>query len=321
MGSGQSDNDRWFRDLVDNLGDLVCRYRRDTTLVYVNRAYADYFGSTPAGLIGRSYLELVAEDLRPAARANTERQCEVLTPDNPVGTIEYPSAVIDGERHWLQWTDRALFDHDGRVVEFVSVGRDVTDRRRAEEQARHTARHDALTGLLNRRSLLEHLEKVSSHAAATGAALGLLYLDLDGFKAINDQVGHLAGDAMLMDVAATLESVVRGRDLVARIGGDEFVVLCPDAPGPRQLNRLLDRIVAALAALDPPVAVSGGITTSAGGEPPERVLHRADRAMYRTKLRRRARAAAGSVPPSPDTTPAGPIVLDRVDAGVTSRRR
>lgn len=291
------DDDRWFRELIDSLGDLVCRYRPDTTIVYVNRAYSDYFGSTPEAMVGQSYLDFVVPHARADALANTERLRRELTPDQPLALTEHATALVDGEVRWLQWTDRALFDEDGTVTGFVSVGRDVTERRRAEALATYHARHDALTGLANRRNVIEALERlVDGCGAETGGAtntgrrrpVGVLFLDVDGFKAINDTWGHRRGDELLCAVAALLQAELEPDDLAGRLGGDEFVVLCPGVDDPDELCARVDRLHAASAGLPDPVRLSIGAVVAEPDERADDVLHRADHAMYNVKSARRA---------------------------------
>ncbi len=292
------DDDRWFRELIDNLGDMVCRYSVDTTILYVNRAYAQYFGVRPQDLIGRSYLELVLPEAREASRANTERLSRLLTPEAPMAITEHASAVIDGQLRWLQWSDRALFDADGTLGGFVSVGRDVTERRLAEDEIRQRATFDALTGLRNRRSVLETLEGCIAESARTGEPLGVLFLDLDGFKKMNDTWGHRFGDEILRSVAALMGRVVRTTDIAGRLGGDEFVVLCPHCGDAEELVQLGERLEHALAALEPPIGVSVGAVICSGEESADDVLHRADQQMYEVKLGRRSTLAARADQPA-----------------------
>jgi predicted signal transduction protein with EAL and GGDEF domain len=125
---------------------------------------------------------------------------------------------------------------------FVTSYIDITERKKAEERIRSMALHDALTGLPNRLNLNEQLELAVERAATRGTRFALLFLDLDGFKHINDSMGHDVGDALLIHVGQQLKSVVRETDLVARLGGDEFVVLLSDIrrcryrPGNRRKN-------------------------------------------------------------------------------------
>jgi diguanylate cyclase (GGDEF)-like protein len=153
---------------------------------------------------------------------------------------------------------------NGRILEVQSIPMpdgatvrtytDVTERRRSEDQIRHLAHHDSLTDLANRTLFKEHLEDGIARADATGQSLALLYLDLDGFKLINDTRGHGAGDALLVQVAARLITAVGSTETVARTGGDEFAILMPGDSGTRSPCALAYQIVERLHA---PFAVEG----------------------------------------------------------------
>ena len=121
--------------------------------------------------------------------------------------------------------------HDGRPLQIVGVSADITARKEAEIRLAHLALHDPLTGLPNRRALSEALERAIARAQRTGLPLAVLALDLDGFKAINDGLGHPAGDATLLEIADRLRCTIRRSDLVARLGGDEFAVIATEAGG------------------------------------------------------------------------------------------
>jgi diguanylate cyclase (GGDEF)-like protein len=157
-----------------------------------------------------------------------------------------------------------------------------------QEQLRFLADRDPLTRLLNRRSLMEHLETVTSRAGGERRALALAYCDLDGFKALNDRLGHAAGDRLLQDFAAILEQAIRDQDRAFRVGGDEFALLldgCDREHALTVVGRVLDRLAALSGALPTPVKASFGIVAvdGADGAEPESLLHRADQAMYEAK--------------------------------------
>jgi cyclic di-GMP phosphodiesterase Gmr len=196
-----------------------------------------------------------------------------------------------GDRHRLIWNSTVVSGPDGRR-HAVAIAVDVTEQRRAEAALRRQAQTDPLTGLLNRAALEamlpDHLDPRS------GLGCGLLFCDLDGFKAVNDTLGHAAGDAVLNEVAKRLTSTVRAGDLVARLGGDEFVVLLP-ALGAIQVRALAaraERVVSRpirLAEGQARIGVSVGVRVAAPGENPATVLADADAAMYGVKRRRRRR--------------------------------
>ncbi|MBW7901917.1 MAG: PAS-domain containing protein [Rhodocyclaceae bacterium] len=173
---------------------------------------------------------------------------------------------------------------------FVTIYIDVTERKRSEEQVRNMALQDALTRLPNRLNLNEQIERALAPRAGHAETFALLFLDLDGFKGVNDSLGHDAGDALLTQVAGRLRETVRETDTVARLGGDEFVVLLRDADGDETAPRIAEAIIARLAepfALD---ATTARIGTSIGiavhprhGAHREALLKAADEAMYRAK--------------------------------------
>jgi len=159
-------------------------------------------------------------------------------------------------------------------------------RARREAELRERSITDELTGLLNRRGILEELERERARALRNGTPLSVLAIDVDGFKAINDTYGHAAGDAVLVHVARTVERTVRTTDRVGRMGGDELLVILPDtdqAPA-RALAARLDPVQGG--PLGTPIGLSIGTATLAGGEPIGRLVTRADRAMYTEKRRR-----------------------------------
>jgi diguanylate cyclase (GGDEF)-like protein len=161
-------------------------------------------------------------------------------------------------------------------------------RLRGEEQVRHEAVHDPLTGLANRTLLRDRLEQALARTQRSGGFIGLLFLDLDNFKQVNDAHGHAAGDGVLVELGRRLQAAVRPSDTVARLGGDEFVVLCEqiDERSAVALGQRLDE------AIRLPVTVSGtvhdlsaSIGIALGKSDPDVLLGNADRALYRAKAR------------------------------------
>lgn len=280
--AGRDEN--WtFRAIVDELPDLVCQFHPDSTLLYVNRAYAAFHGREPDDLVGTSFLDLVPSEFRPPVEANLERLVQAAFAE-PVVVNEHLSRDARGRVRWIQWTDKAMFDAAGGLDRFLTVGRDVTERHEAEDRLTELVGQDPLTGLVNRRRALEELGARLA-LVRPGSSTGVLFCDLDGFKAVNDTEGHAAGDRVLCSVAGALTAAVRGGDLVARVGGDEFVVICDGLGGRSELGAVVSRIRLRLAAAVPSVSVSIGAALARPGERVDEVLGRADADMYEDKRR------------------------------------
>lgn len=191
-------------------------------------------------------------------------------------------------RHDLNIT--AVLDNQQQIVNFVGLLRDVTDRFTQEEQMRHLATHDYLTGLPNRSLLMEQLQRTLALARRQGGQVGLLFIDLNGFKAVNDRYGHASGDLLLQAVARRLQENVRESDTLCRQGGDEFVLLIPDAPDLQQLRHLADKLQQAVASPYPELTNTMPVSASIGiarwpdhAHDADSLLDAADMAMYTAK--------------------------------------
>uniref|UniRef100_A0ABX1PQG1 EAL domain-containing protein n=2 Tax=Aromatoleum anaerobium TaxID=182180 RepID=A0ABX1PQG1_9RHOO len=197
-----------------------------------------------------------------------------------------------------QWiTVTAVRDTDGKVAEYVTLFSDITERKQQEVAMWRQANFDPLTGLANRSLLQDRLGHALAHARRHACKVGLLFLDLDGFKWINDSLGHEVGDELLVDVARRLNTCVRDEDTVARLGGDEFTVVVHDLADPADLGAIADKLVAVLRE---PFALRGArhhISGSVGitvfpddGNDVQTLLRNADIAMYKAKQAGKNRA-------------------------------
>jgi diguanylate cyclase (GGDEF)-like protein len=196
----------------------------------------------------------------------------------------------DGVERWVTMNGWRTHKADSQLRRIIMTARDATEEKTAEERVRWTASHDVLTGLGNRTLFQEKLDLAILSAAADGGAVGLLLLDLDHFKQINDTLGHDAGDALLKMFAERLRGVVRASDTVARLGGDEFAVVLPDVPGEltliqlsRSINECLrDPFVHAGRILDCRVSI-GASMFPMHGRTSEALLKNGDIALYAAK--------------------------------------
>ncbi len=193
-------------------------------------------------------------------------------------------------------TINALRDADGQVTHYVSVFSDVTERKHQQEQLERLAHFDPLTGLPNRALLADRLQQALARAQRARQGLAVCFMDLDGFKAVNDAHGHDAGDDLLAEVARRLQGSIRAGDTAARLGGDEFVLLLGGLRHPRECEDTVRRVLHAVAL---PIEVEGhtvhvsgsmGITVyPQDGRDAEQLLRQADQAMYQAKQRGRNR--------------------------------
>lgn len=196
----------------------------------------------------------------------------------------------NGERYPVRVALTAIRDAYGDVASYMAMLSDISERKRQEEQVRHQAEHDALTGLPNRILFLDRLHQALATWRRQQHRCAVMFLDLDKFKAINDTLGHQAGDAVLREVSARLRACVRRVDTISRLGGDEFVVLLADIKGADQAAHVAGAVTQALRR---PIDVGGqpvALSVSIGialcpddGVDVEALLHHADVAMYHAK--------------------------------------
>jgi diguanylate cyclase (GGDEF)-like protein/PAS domain S-box-containing protein len=281
-------------------------------MTYVNAAFERITGYAADEVLGRNCRLLQGPETDPHAVAQigqalaTGQECRL--------TLRNYRA--DGTPFWNELWLTPVCDDDGRMVEYIGTQHDVTERYEAEARVQYLAFHDALTDLANRHAVQVALDAATARAGATGGALALLYVDLDGFKRINDSLGHAAGDALLRQVADRLRGLVRPGDVLARQGGDEFLIVLDD------LGRDAESVAAGVSrrvveALRKPFALRGaqvqvGVSVGASLYPRDAqdaatLLRHADAAMYRAKARDGSRwalydapvQAAGPGPPSP----------------------
>jgi diguanylate cyclase (GGDEF)-like protein/PAS domain S-box-containing protein len=276
---------------LDIAGAIIFVLDDDERLTLLNRAGQELLGYDESELLGRNWFDAVMPDAeREAAR---EAYHHVLSGEGDGAVHESPVLTRDGERRVVAWRHVAMRDAAGRATATVSSGVDLTERRAAEEQIAYLAYHDSLTGLPNRALLQEHLELALARARRQGQAVALLYLDLDGFKLVNDSLGHPAGDELLVHVTMRLKERRRGMDLLARQGGDEFLLLLADL-GREEAEGTARRVAEGLLrALTKPFMISGAefhIGASIGislyprdAADADELLRHADASMYEAK--------------------------------------
>jgi diguanylate cyclase (GGDEF)-like protein/PAS domain S-box-containing protein len=253
--------------------------------VVVNQAMCDLMGRSYDELVGRTDADFVPLDQAEVFLANDRRVLDTGESNENEESLSGPDGeirTIIARKQRMQLADGARF-----VVGCIT---DITGFRRAERVIRHNAEHDALTGLANRSLLRESLQHAIENEKAEGLQTGLLLIDLDGFKNVNDVFGHAAGDALLVEMAGILSGLTRPTDTVARLGGDEFAVVQRAAEQPQAAIALANAIIASmgrpmqLGAGQAFISASVGIADmTAGAVDRETLMRRADLALYGAK--------------------------------------
>ena len=271
--------------VLDGLADGIVVHTYEGDILYHNPAAAVVygFGMEEFGRLGR--YEWIPPDIRP----NVPLRLDTLV---QTGVLDFQSRGLTADGGTITTEVHARFIHLpdlGRVI--VSVIQDVTEQVAVQKMIRHLAYHDTLTGLANRVMLDEQLRMAMAAADRHGDVVGVVFLDLDAFKPVNDTFGHSAGDFVLKTVAERLASCVREYDTVARVGGDEFVVLFPRLRSHEELALLGNKIGDCIGEpidLDGravSIAASVGLATYLQGEAPDELISRADHAMYRARIK------------------------------------
>jgi diguanylate cyclase (GGDEF)-like protein/PAS domain S-box-containing protein len=285
---------RWELDryllqaFLDYIPDNVFFKDRKSRFVRVSRGMAKRFDVPEAAdLIGKTDSDFFSAEHAEQALADEQK---ILSTGEPLVGIEEKETWPDGREAWVLTTKVPLRDRAGRTIGTMGIARDITDRKQAEVRICHMALHDELTGLPNRALLHDRLVQAIALATRNCKRVGVLMLDLDHFKSINDSLGHYVGDAVLQEVARRLSACLRESDTVARIGGDEFVIAIPLAGSSEEIHQAAQRVQATL---NRPFRIEGhevhiggsiGICEyPADGEQPEVLLQNADSAMYQAK--------------------------------------
>src|SRR6266704_4166256 len=287
------ESSRSLRDLANRTSDVVLVCDLDGVVRYASPAVEDY-GYPPVTLTGRRLLDFVHPEDRPAVLASVRLALGGYAEgaegfEGLEGSGRFPVRVRAADGTWRHVESTLLrYQAPGEPVQMLVTARDVSDQFALRQQVTHLTFHDGLTGLPNRAYVEERARDVL-HDATVAARTGVIFLDLDRFTAVNDSVGHGAGDLVLAQAARRLRAVVPVHDTVARWGSDEFAVLVENAGNAQEVAEIAERLAGAIAA--EPFRVAGQqvtLTTSVGvaladADPPGLVLRNADVAMSRAK--------------------------------------
>jgi len=281
-----AESEEQFRLAMQGSPEGMAIVSLDRRFEQVNPALCELLGRTEEWLLAHAIPDVVHPD---DVRADDEVREQLLRGEAASRVQERRMVTGEGMLRWVQHAIGLLRDPEGAPLFFVSQFQDITDRKTTEGRLQHAATHDALTGLANRAYLLDEIRRSLSSARRTGRHAAVLMVDLDHFKLINDSLGHGVGDELLQQASVRILASVRDSDLVARHGGDEFVVVMRDVDSPSEVVSIASRLVAAFRK---PLAADGrqlyttasvGIAISAAGADADQMVAQADAAMYRAK--------------------------------------
>lgn len=278
------------RLIIEHARDYVALLNSEAVWIYTSPSYQLGFGDAVQS--GRSFFEIVHEDDRDRIQSELFQMIAKGTPT----CLEYRVQLPDSDERHFESEASLIRDPAGKVKQIVMVSRDITDRKAMEAYVLHQSFHDALTGLPNRLLLEDRMIQATAKLGRQYAPVAVLFIDLDRFKDINDTLGHAAGDRLLQEVAERLIKCVREGDTVARLSGDEFVVLLSGLSNIRDAALVADKIVATVSepchigGKELRVSLSIGIAVFPDdGKNIDELLRNADTAMYHAKQDGRGR--------------------------------
>ncbi|MDF1505809.1 PAS domain S-box protein, partial [Roseisolibacter sp. H3M3-2] len=285
-----------FRGVLENVRAVAVTLDAAGRVTFANDALLQLTGWAREDVVGGDWFARFV----PGGAALRHLYLATVAGGEVVAHSEGEVLTRDGERRLVAWDNTLLHDADGAVAGTASIGRDVTAQRALEQRLAALSEHDELTGLLNRRGFRRMADHELKVARRTGRPGSVLYLDMDGFKAINDAHGHAEGDRALRAVADVLRQTVREGDFAGRLGGDEFVVFATGAATAAEGEALAARLREQLARANDAAGTAGrpyalafsvGVATLEPGDDLDALLTRADGALYARKLARRAAAS------------------------------
>lgn len=274
--------------LMEVAGEVVLRLNSHGEILYASRRAAEVIGSD-AQLVGMNLFELVRLSDRHAIEASLRQALLSLQITRVSVRMATHAAVLQFELQMIAY-------EAGTALELLLVGRDISNQQKTEERLRHMATHDELTNLPNRALLADRLSMNMAQSRRTNIGFSVIALDLDGFKKVNDALGHAVGDALLRVAAGRLRETLRDVDTLARVGGDEFVAVLPGAVDEVEIQNVARRMISAIQL---PFEINNNtlyVSASIGvaiypmhGDSEVKLLAHADAAMYRAKETGKAR--------------------------------
>jgi diguanylate cyclase (GGDEF)-like protein/PAS domain S-box-containing protein len=276
-----------FRQLVSMSSDWYWEQDAELRFVDITGGFIDEAGAPPDFLVGRTRWETVPN--LQESEAGKAHMADLMA-RRAFTNFEYSMVDSEGSTRWFCVNGEPIFDEHNVFTGYRGTGTDITARKQAEQRIHHVAQHDVLTGLPNRSLLQDRLEQAIAYSGRSARVVWVMLIDLDRFKFVNDSMGHKAGDVLLVTIAARLRGALRDTDTVARLSGDEFVVILTqfedEALAPDIVQRLMDSVArpVMLGSKEFFVTCSIGVAVyPTDGAPADSLIEHADIAMYRAK--------------------------------------
>ncbi|MCM8709423.1 sensor domain-containing diguanylate cyclase [Clostridium sp. SYSU_GA19001] len=280
---------REFQEIFDNINVVLWSSNLINKQTTVSKRASDLFGYKTEDF-SKNY-HLFTEAAHPEDKELVNKYYQELL-SGKESVAEYRIIRSDGQIRWIQSNGKPVFNKSGNLIKLVGTTVDITERKLAEQNIHHVAYHDTLTDLPNRRFLYEYLNKAFARSKRNNQGLSILFLDLDGFKDVNDKYGHEAGDILLKQVSQRLKNNIRENDIASRLGGDEFLIVLENSDK-NQTLQIADRIIKSVSE---PYTLNNNdsvfFTVSIGislypqdGNNPEILINKADKAMFSAKKR------------------------------------
>ncbi len=285
-------SEEMYRLFVENSMDAIWRLDDQFRFVYISQATKEILGFQSEEIVGRHLFSILTpESIDIVKRGYASRQLQLAQGQNWESSIYTVEAIHKDAHHiWVEVTVNPIFGANNRLLGFNGITRDISERRRSEAVIRQHAFRDPLTNLPNRRQFEDALERAVAQNKQTEKSFAVMFLDIDGLKKVNDQYGHVFGDALLKVMATRIRHAVRKIDFVARLAGDEFMAILPESGESSTVGFIAARLIEScrkpivIGKEKVSIGVSIGVSFfPADADNVQTLMDHADRAMYEAK--------------------------------------